>query len=136
MTTVFMLVMFPIGVIMLFWEKRTRQENLELFMEFTQEVVNHDEYDDETKVKKIVHMYEINHFKVLSQTKEEAVVEKKHVSVALIFMSYGSLNLIGLGIYIIYFFFFKKPEQIRITVQGTDAELPKSVQEVKEAEAS
>ena len=114
MTTVLMIILFPIGIIFFIYERRNRKENKQIFDDYTLEVMSHESYTLKEKVHKITHMYENNHYKVLTQTDTHAVVAKKHYSIGLTFMGYGSLNLIGLSFYLIYFFFIQKEEIIEI----------------------
>lgn len=117
MTTIIMLFILPLGIMLYFYDKKIHRENLETFDEYVEKIKNSD-LSDEEKLLKINDMYYNNGYINIHKTDKELVVQKKHFNLGVLLMYFGALTYFGFIFYYIYYKFFLKPEQIRITLEN------------------
>lgn len=116
MTTIIMLFILPLGLLLYFYDKKTHKQNLETFDDYVEKIKNSD-LGDEDKILKINDMYYNNGYINTHKTDKELIVEKKHFNPGVLLMYFGALTYFGLIFYYIYYKFFLKPEQIKVTLE-------------------
>lgn len=114
MTTVIMLLAFPIGIFLLLQEKKSRIKYQAVFDDFYKETLDDDRLNDDTKLARFKAMLINNHYTV--NTYENRVVgEKKLFSIGYMFIGIGTLYL-GLIVYILYYLYLQKPHRVEFAL--------------------
>ncbi len=111
-----MLFILPLGILLYLYDKKIHRQNLETFNEYVNKIKNSD-LSNKEKLLKINEMYYENGYITVNQSETELLVEKKHFNLGLLFIYFGALTYFGLIFFYIYYKFFLKPEQIKITLQ-------------------
>jgi len=104
MTTILLMLLLPIGALFYRNERKNKGKYQAVFDDYIKKV---DENPDFTNIQKIGHVRElflVNRYEVTSQSEDEIIGERKILSMGLLMM--------GLFIYVFYFFFFQKPHKI------------------------
>ncbi len=103
MTTILLMLLFPIGALFYRYELKNRGKYQAIFDDYIQKVDASDLSDSE-KLEQVKKLFLANRYEVRHLDEKEIVGERKVLSMGLLMM--------GLFFYILYFFFFQKPHQI------------------------
>ena len=103
MTTILLLLLFPIGALFYRYELKNRDTYQAIFDDYIRKV---DESDltDSQKLEQVKKLFLANRYEVTYHDNKKMVGERKVLSMGLLMM--------GLFFYVFYFFFFQKPHQI------------------------
>ncbi|KIM10617.1 MAG: hypothetical protein KU37_10010 [Sulfuricurvum sp. PC08-66] len=116
MSTVLMMFILPIGFAFLYYEFRDKKRYQGVFDTFIEEVDANDGYTNAQKLEHIGRMLQLNGYEThLSNTK--IVGHKKLFSIGALFVGLGFLY-IGAILYVLYFFYVKKPHTISYEVKS------------------
>ena len=107
-----MLLMFPIGAIMYYNERKDRDKYLAVFSDFMQKVDASRDFNNAQKIEKIRELFLANRYEVVYRDEKEIVGERKILSMGLLMM--------GLFFYVFYFFFMQKPHRIQYNIKSFD----------------
>ncbi len=108
MTTIIMLISLPIGIYILFKEKKEMQKYQAIFDNFYKNLASDNSLSNDKKINLAKEMFYKNNYNIVKSTDESVMAEKKLFSVGWLFVGIGTLY-VGLIVYIIYFFYFQKP---------------------------
>lgn len=111
MSTIIMLFIFPLGIIVYFWDRRNYTQNLDVFRDYCKQIA-HADFSINEKMDRIDEMFYQNGYTRIEREGNRIVVEKKHFNIGLLFISLGALTYFGLVIYLIYYRFFLKPRKL------------------------
>ncbi len=111
MTTIIMIFSLPIGIYILFQERKTMAKYESIFYDFYQKIKGEKELDRSSKIKLLQDMLSQNGYTILHQDRDKIVAGKKLFSVGWLFVGIGTLY-VGLIIYIIYYFYIQKPHKV------------------------
>ena len=115
MTTVLMILMFPLGLYTYFYiEKRDKEKYQTVFDDFEIKT-NKREIPNKHKLELFEQMLEQNTYEVVEQTSSKVVGEKKVLSMSFMMMGLG-LYIVGLFFYLGYYYFFQKPHKVEFTL--------------------
>jgi len=115
MTTILMMLLFPIGLYTYFViEKKTKREYQRVFDDFQESTSLTNKYTNEEKINRFEQMLIRNGYEVTSITDNKVIGEKKVLSMAFIFMGLG-LYIVGLFFYLAYFFWFQEPHRVEFS---------------------
>lgn len=115
MSTVIMMFILPLGIILYFFDKKSRKENHETFDNFVHNIKESD-LSNKEKLDRIDEMYYQNGYKCSFKSEDTLTMEKKQFNLAVALISMGLAAYIGIILYLIYFKFFMKPEKITISL--------------------
>ena len=111
MTTIIMLLLFPIGLYTYFFiEKKDQQKYQAVFDDF-EVSTNKRNILDSQKLELFEQMLEQNGYEIVEQNKKAVVGEKKVLSMSFMMMGLG-LYIVGLFLYLFYYFYFQKPHRV------------------------
>lgn len=109
MTTLLMLLMFPIGLYVYFGkEKKDKLAYQKVFDDFHTKTLANKNLTDKEKLLRFEQMLEQNAYEVVEVNEHRVVAKKKVLSLGLMMIGLG-LYIIGLFIYLLYYFYFQKP---------------------------
>lgn len=112
MTTVLMVLLFPIGFYVYFFvEKKDRLAYQKVFDDFHDKTVTDKKLSDAQKILKFEQMLEQNTYEIVDVNKERVVGKKKVLSMGLMMMGLG-LYIVGLFVYLFYFYVLQKPHTV------------------------
>jgi len=115
MTTVLMLLLFPIGLYTyLVIEKKDKEQYQAVFDNF-QASTNKRNISDAAKLELFERMLEQNTYEIKEQTSTMVVGEKRVLSMGLMMMGLG-VYILGLFVYLLYFYYFQKPHRVEFKV--------------------
>jgi len=116
MTTILMMLLFPIGLYTYFViEKRTNKEYQRVFDDFQDSTSSNKKYTDKEKINRFNQMLLGNGYKITSITDNRVIGEKKVLSMGLIFIGLG-IYIVGLFVYLAYFFWFQEPHRVEFSI--------------------
>jgi len=116
MTTLLMMLLFPIGLYTYFViEKKTKREYQAVFDNFQKQTINNTKLTSQEKINLFEQMLLQNEYEVIEINKSCVIGEKKVLSLAFIFMGLG-LYIVGLFFYLAYFFWFQKPHKVEFCI--------------------
>ena len=104
MTTILLLLLFPIGALFYYNELKNRDKYQAIFDDYIQKVDASEELSDSQKLEQVKKLFLANRYEVSYHDNKEIVGERKVLSMGLLMM--------GLFFYVFYFFFFQKPHRI------------------------
>ncbi len=104
MTTILLLLIFPIGVVFYINERKNRAKYQAVFDEYMQRVDADTTFAPSQKIDQIEKLFNANRYDVIYKDAEKIVGERKVLSMGLLMM--------GLFFYVFYFFFFQKPHKL------------------------
>jgi len=111
MTTILMLLLFPIGLYTYFViEKKDKEQYQAVFDDF-QTTTTARKISDAEKIELFERMLEQNSYEIKEQTNSSVVGEQKVLSMGLMMMGLG-IYIIGLFFYLFYFYYFQKPHRV------------------------
>ena len=111
MTTIIMLLLFPIGLYSYFFiEKKDQQKYQAVFDDF-EVSTNKRKISDLEKLELFEQMLEQNGYEIVEQNRKMVVGEKKVLSMSFMMMGLG-LYIVGLFFYLFYYFYFQKPHRV------------------------
>jgi preprotein translocase subunit SecF len=109
MTTILLMLMFPIGMVFYYNERKSRGKYQAVFDDYIDKVDSSTELSDIQKLERVQKLFLANRYEVVSKTEDEIVAERKIFSMGLFMM--------GLFFYVFYYFFFQKPHSIGYKVK-------------------
>jgi len=115
MTTLLMMLLFPIGIYTYFFiERKTKREYQKVFDDFQLSTISNSKLSNKEKIALFEQMLLQNEYKIVEITDSTVVGEKKVLSMAFIFMGLG-LYIVGLFFYLAYFFWFQEPHRVEFS---------------------
>ncbi len=111
MNTLIMIFALPIGIYILFQEKKAMKKYQAIFDDFFLKVDQDKVMSQKEKIDLLEDMLYGNRYDIVEKTKDTLKGEKKLFSVGWMFVGMGTFY-IGLVIYIIYYFYFQKPHVV------------------------
>lgn len=112
MTTILMLVMFPIGLYVYFGrEKQDKITYQKVFDDFYKKTLHNKNLTNSQKLLRFEQMLEQNAYEVVEVTESRVVAKKKVLSLGLMMMGLG-VYIIGIFVYLFYFYFLQKPHKV------------------------
>ena len=112
MTTLLMMLLFPIGLYTYFViEKKTKRAYQKVFDDFQIKTSSNSKLSNKAKLNLFEQMLLQNEYEVTQINETRVVAEKKVLSMAFIFMGLG-LYIVGIFVYLAYFFWFQKPHKV------------------------
>lgn len=116
MTLLFLLIAAAAGVVVLVYEKRQRDENLQKFQNYLVGLVSEEGLSKQEKLKSVIELFSRNNYKIEKIDGDHVTVSRREFSVgaALLWLSAAGVGLI---IYLIYYF-LKKPEKMVADLQN------------------
>jgi len=112
MTTILMLLMFPIGLYVYFKkEKKDNRLYQSVFDDFELKTVNRKNLNNQEKIELFERMLEQNGYKIVEVTETTVKGQKKILSMGLMMMGTG-IYIVGLFLYLLYYFYWQKPHEI------------------------
>jgi len=115
MTTLLMMLLFPIGIYTYFFiERKTKREYQKVFDDFQLSTLSNTELSNKEKIALFEQMLLQNEYKIVEVTGSTVVGEKKVLSMAFIFMGLG-VYIVGLFFYLAYFFWFQEPHRVEFS---------------------
>ncbi len=115
LNTIIMLFAFPIGIIMLLSERKSRQKYQAVFDDFQKKVESDKHQNPKEKITLFEEMLHQNRYHITGKSEQEVIGEKKIFSMGYLFIGIGTLY-IGLIVYILYYLYFQKPHIVRFYV--------------------
>ncbi|WP_457594257.1 hypothetical protein [Hydrogenimonas sp.] len=112
MTLLFLLIAAAAGIVVLVYEKRQKEENLQKLQNYVFTVVGDGGLSENQKLRRIMDLFSENNYKIEDVKGGRIVVSRREFSVgaALLWFSVGG---VGLLIYLIYYF-LKKPDRLTV----------------------
>ncbi len=104
MSTILLMLLLPIGALFYRYEIKNRGKYQAIFDDYIQKVDKSSTLTDEEKLGQVRKLFLANRYEVTFSSQDEIVGERKILSMGLLMM--------GLFIYVFYFFFFQKPHKI------------------------
>lgn len=117
MNTLIMIFALPIGIYVLFQEKKSMKKYQAIFDDFFLKVSEDQVMEQKEKVDLLEDMLHGNRYDIVEKSKDSVVGEKKLFSVGWMFVGIGTFY-IGLVIYIVYFFYFQKPHSVHFKLSS------------------
>ena len=112
MTTILMLLMFPIGLYVYYGvEKKDNRAYRAVFNNFHMDTVKNMNLTNNEKIIQFEEMLKKNGYKIVEVTTKKVVAEKKVLSMGLMMIGVG-IYFIGLLVYLLYYFYLQKPNKI------------------------
>ena len=112
MTTILMLLMFPIGLYVYYGvEKKDKRVYQSVFDNFYSETLNSKNLTEHEKIIRFEQMLDQNGYKIVEVTDRKVVAQKKILSMGLMMIGIG-IYFIGLLVYLLYYFYLQKPHEI------------------------
>jgi len=112
MTTILMLLMLPIGLYVYFGKERKDREIYQsVFDDFELKTVSRKKLKNSEKIELFEQMLEQNGYKIIEVTSTEVKAQKKILSMGLMMIGTG-IYIVGLFVYLLYYFYFQKPHKI------------------------
>ncbi|WP_456401459.1 hypothetical protein [Hydrogenimonas sp.] len=110
MTLLFLLIAAVAGVVVLVYEKRLREENLQKIQNYLVSVVHDGTLLEREKMRRIIDLFTQNGYKIDDMKSSRLIVSRREFSVgaALLWFALGG---VGLVLYLIYYF-VKRPETL------------------------
>jgi hypothetical protein len=119
MTTILMLLMLPIGLYVYFGrEKKDKEVYLAVFDDFYKKTVKSKILSEHQKIERFEQMLEQNGYKIVEVTSTKVVAQKKILSMGLMMIGIG-FYIIGLFVYLLYYFYLQKPHEIVFELHET-----------------
>jgi hypothetical protein len=109
MTQIILLLAFPIGLYIYFWDKRNIIEADAIFDTFIITTKQNSTLTTEDKINRIAEMFKQNEFKTVTKNENLLIVQKKHLNIGTAIMIFGLFNYFGILIFLFYYFFILKP---------------------------
>jgi hypothetical protein len=104
--------MLPIGLYVYFGkEKKDKKTYQSVFDDFEQKTLNRKNLNNQEKIELFEQMLEQNGYKVVSVTETSVKAQKKILSLGLMMIGVG-IYIVGLLLYLLYYFYFQKPHEI------------------------
>ena len=117
MTTVLMLLMFPIGIYTYFFiEKKDKKIYQSVFDDFQKTTSQSKKLSKEEKIERFQQMLLRNGYEVITVTNSVVLGRKKVLSMGLILIGLG-IYIIGIFFYLAYYFWFQKPHEVEFTLK-------------------
>ncbi len=104
MTTILLMLMFPIGMIFYYNERKSKGKYQAVFDDYIDKVDHSDDLSKSEKLERVQKLFLANRYDIILKTEDEIVGERKIFSMGLFMM--------GLFFYVFYYFFLQKPHSI------------------------
>ncbi len=110
MTLLFLLIAAAAGVVVLVYEKRQRDENLQKFQNYLADLVNSEGLTKQERLKSVIELFGTNGYKIEKIYGDLVAASRREFSVgaALLWLSAAGVGLI---VYLLYYF-LKRPEKL------------------------
>ena len=116
MTTVLMLLMFPLGLYVYFGrEKKDQLVYQSVFDNFYNKTLQNKNLNDAQKIERFEQMLEQNGYEIIELNEHKVIAQKKILSMGLIMMGIG-IYFIGLLVYLLYYFYLQKPHEVMFSL--------------------
>ncbi len=109
MTTIIMMFALPIGIIIYFWDRKNAAATQKLYEAFIEQTRSDGKLDDKEKLLRIDMMFYGNGYRTVLREPKRLVVEKKHLNLGILVIAFALLNLLGVILFILYYFYLQKP---------------------------
>lgn len=108
MTTILLMLIVPIGAIFYYHERQNRGKYQAVFDDYIDKVDRTSELSASQKIEQVKKLFLANRYEVVYQSDDKIIAERKVLSMGLLMM--------GLFVYLFYFYFFQKPHRITYSV--------------------
>jgi hypothetical protein len=110
MSTILLLLMFPIGALFYWNEQKNKGKYQAVFDNYMDKVDADAQLTDMQKITQVRKLFLANRYEVTFQNEKEIIAERKVLSMGLLLM--------GLFFYVFYFFFFQKAHSISYHIKS------------------
>ena len=110
MTTILLMLLFPIGAIFYYNEQKNKGKYLAVFEDYMKKIDNDSDISNADKISQVRKLFLANRYEVTYESQDEIIAQRKILSMGLLFM--------GLFFYVFYFFFFQKPHSIGYKIKN------------------
>lgn len=118
MTQVLMMLLFPIGLYTYFFvERKNKRVYQQTFDSFAQKISHDKKLSNEEKMQRYKAMLLTNGYTIVEESKTRIVGERKILSLGLMMIGAG-LYLVGLLVYILYYYTMQKPHIVKYEIQN------------------
>jgi hypothetical protein len=111
MTTVLLLLTLPLGLLLLWFDKKNVAEAEYMFEAFTEQLRHDESLSAQEKVARADEMFWHNGFRRVEKSAHHLVVERKHFNMGILVIAFALLNYIGVLLYLGYYFLLQKPKR-------------------------
>ena len=115
MLAIVLIFLFPIGIVVYFFEKKLQEKNNDAFRKYIKNIQSRNITHDE-KINKVKNLYLLNDYNIINVEKNKIVVSKKSVNFGIPLMLIGLLNYFGIIVFILYYKFMLKAKITSIEV--------------------
>lgn len=109
MSTVLIFFALPIGILFFLYDRKNIADADRLFERFIADVQADSRLDIQAKTDQIDEMFYQNGFKRVQKSPGHLIVEKKHLNLGIPVILFALLSYIGIGLFVLYYFYFLKP---------------------------
>lgn len=109
MTTIIMMFALPIGIIIYFWDRKNSAATERVYKAFIDQVRSNRMLSDEEKLLRIDAMFYGNGYRTVLREPKKLIVEKKFLNLGILVIAFALLNLLGVILFIIHYFYLLKP---------------------------
>ena len=110
MSTILLMLIFPIGAMFYYNEQKNKGKYLAVFDDYIKKIDEDDDIAVAQKITQIRKLFLANRYEVTYESADEIIAERKILSMGLLMM--------GLFVYVFYFFFFQKPHKIDYKIKS------------------
>jgi cbb3-type cytochrome oxidase subunit 3 len=104
MTTILLMLLFPIGALFYRYERKNRHKYQAVFDDYIEKIDNSPDFTKAQKLERIQELFIANRYEIVEKGEDNIIAERKILSMGLLMMF--------LIFYLFYFFFFQKPHRI------------------------
>jgi cbb3-type cytochrome oxidase subunit 3 len=104
MTTILLMLLFPIGALFYRYERKNRHKYQAVFDNYIEKINQSPDFTQEEKLARIEELFIANRYEIVEKDREKIVAQRKILSMGLLMMF--------LIFYLFYFFLFQKPHTI------------------------
>jgi hypothetical protein len=111
MTTVVLLLALPLGLLLLWFDKKNVAEAEYMFDAFLEQLRHDEGLTGKEKVERADEMFRHNGFRRVEISSHHLIVERKHFNLGVFVIAFAVLNYIGVLLYLGYYFLLQKPKR-------------------------
>jgi hypothetical protein len=111
MTTVILLLTLPLGLLLLWFDKKNVAEAEYMFDAFLEQLRHDEGFSAKEKVARADEMFRHNGFNRVEKSGHHLIVERKHFNLGILVIAFALLNYIGVLLYLGYYFLLQKPKR-------------------------
>ncbi len=104
MSTILLMLLFPIGALFYYNEQKNKSKYQAVFDDYIKKVDTSPDLSNSQKIEQVRKLFLANRYEVTHESEDEIIAERKILSMGLLMM--------GLFVYVFYFFFFQKAHSI------------------------